>query len=136
MITVTANGGVITSSGAFNIAVAASSHSVPLVICAGVYKFSPVYPFNTDKLNIFSNPDPAYSFEDSMAYLLIGRTWTSNSKIPKTDNDRITLLNPEFDFIPPNLLSLYITDEGPYPPFMTKKLLTENYGEDYDSLRK
>ena len=110
---------------------AASCHSVPIVICAGVYKFSPVYPFNTDKLNIYSNPDSACSFGDSKTSTFCSRCIAISPCPINLGNDLVTLLNPEFDFIPPNLLSLYITDEGSYPPFMTKKLLAENYGEDY-----
>ena len=40
------------------------------------------------------------------------------------------LMNPDYDYIPPNLLALFITNVGPQPPFLISKLLLETYGRE------
>jgi translation initiation factor eIF-2B subunit beta len=40
--------------------------------------------------------------------------------------------NPTFDYIPPHLISLFITDTGGYTPSYVYRLLSEHYSrEDY-----
>ena len=103
----TANGGLISTSGSLNVAIAASYHSIPLVICAGLYTMTPTYPYSTEELNLFSCPAP-FEFK----------------------RDDLDLISPEFDYIPPTLLALFITNVGPHPPSYIRKLLVESYGRE------
>lgn len=38
------------------LAVAAKHHSVPLMVCTGLYKLSPLYPYDQDTFNDFISP--------------------------------------------------------------------------------
>ncbi|CCJ30610.1 unnamed protein product, partial [Pneumocystis jirovecii] len=58
-----ANGGVLVSAGAKNLAAAAKHHATPVIICAGIYKLSPVYPHNPDSLITLSSPNNVVPFE-------------------------------------------------------------------------
>lgn len=62
------------------------------MICTGMFKLSPIYPYDTDAFNKLVDPDPTYSFEDGDA-------------IGETD-----VINPYYDYVPPELVSLFITN--------------------------
>ena len=112
LILVMANGGLLGPSGSYNVAVAASYHSIPLVICTGLYTLCSSYPYNSEKLNVFSNPDATQPFHSIMDH-------------------STNLIHPEFDYVPPHLLALYITNVGPYPPLTIRKLILETYGHSH-----
>lgn len=44
--TIMANGGLITLSGAFPMAVAAKQFSIPFIVCCGLYKLTPLFSFD------------------------------------------------------------------------------------------
>ncbi|KAJ3035701.1 Translation initiation factor eIF-2B subunit beta [Rhizophlyctis rosea] len=88
---VTANGGLVAIGGTYNVAAAAKHHAIPVVVCSGLYKVCPSYPYDTDIYNLCVSPDPVYKFEDDML-------------------DKIDVVNPYFDFISPDKVSLFITN--------------------------
>ena len=79
-------------SGSFNVAVAASYHSIPLVICAGLYTISPAYPFDPERLQLFSTPDAVLPFEKSMQYsfveLLANEPWRNRFGVGAINQSR------------------------------------------------
>ena len=89
---VLANGGLVAAAGARLIAKAASMHRTPVIVLSGVYKLSPVYPFDTDSL--MENGDPGR---------IIG--YGDGDLVNKVEFE-----NPLFDYIPPELVDLYITN--------------------------
>ncbi len=89
---VMANGGLIAHSGGLNIATAAKHYSVPVVVVAGLYKLCPLYAFDQDTFNEHVAPTQILKFEDD-------------------GSDRIDVVNPAFDYIAPELVGLYITNE-------------------------
>ncbi len=89
---VLANGGLVAAAGAKVVTRAAKMHRTPVIVLSGVYKLSPVYPFDIDSL--MENGDP-------------GRV------IGYGDGDlvnKVELENPLFDYISPELVDLYITN--------------------------
>ena len=54
---VMANGGVIGYSGAAGICMAAHAHSVPVLVISGIYKLSPLYPFDHGAFNETLSPN-------------------------------------------------------------------------------
>ena len=89
---VLANGGLVAVAGTKLVAKAASMHRTPVIVLSGVYKLSPVYPFDVDSL--MENGDP-------------GRV------IGYGDGDLVNMVEFEnllFDYVPPNLVDLYITN--------------------------
>ena len=89
---VLANGGLIAAAGSRAIAKAAKLHSTPVVVLSGIYKLSPVYPFDVDALMENGDPTEVASFEDAS---LVGE---------------IGVENPLFDYVPVDLVDLYITN--------------------------
>lgn len=109
---VVANGGLITKTGTHNVALAAKEMSVPLVCVAGLYKLSPMYPHDLDGLNDLLSPAQV---------------------LPEEDSSFVTALNPAFDYVPPELVDLFITNIGGHQPSYIYRLLVEYYcPEDYD----
>lgn len=89
---VLANGGLFTTAGTKTIAKAASMHRTPVVVLSGVYKLSPVYPFDIDTLMEDGDPSKIVAYEDGGLI------------------DKIAVENPLFDYVPASLVDLYITN--------------------------
>ena len=87
-----ANGGLVAASGAKVIAQAANMHRTPVVVLSGVYKLSPVYPFDVDSL--MENGDPGGVIDYGEGDLV----------------NNVEFENPLFEYIPPKLVDLYITN--------------------------
>ncbi|KAJ6844781.1 translation initiation factor eIF-2B subunit beta-like isoform X1 [Iris pallida] len=97
-----ANGGVIAPIGINMVALAAKRHAVPFVVVAGSHKLCPLYPHNPEVLlNDMKSPSDLLDFgefSDCMDFGTIG------------GSPRLHVVNPAFDYIPPKLVSLFITD--------------------------
>jgi len=53
---VLANGGIVSHVGMHNIALAAKHHSVPFVVCTGMFKLSPTFPHDQYSLSELTSP--------------------------------------------------------------------------------
>ncbi|KAL9132859.1 MAG: hypothetical protein Q9175_005961 [Cornicularia normoerica] len=89
---VLANGGLVAAAGAKVVATAASMHRTPVIVLSGVYKLSPVYPFDVDSLMENGDPGGVIGYGDGDLV------------------NNVEFENPLFDYIPPELVSLYITN--------------------------
>ncbi len=102
---VMANGGLIALTGTHMVALAAKHHSVPFVVCTGLYKLCPVYPYSQETINDLKSPSAVLNFEES--------TWSffggCNLCAAET-TESVHVHNPTYDYIPPELISLYITN--------------------------
>ncbi|CAB52277.1 translation initiation factor eIF2B beta subunit [Schizosaccharomyces pombe] len=103
------NGGLVTYSGAQLVAQAARHHATPVVVCSGIYKLSPVYPYDLESIIQLSSPDKIMSFNEGD---LISRA---------------EILNPYYDYIPPDLVDLFITNLGGYPPSYLYRIMNDTY---------
>jgi len=103
---VMANGGLIAPSGSHMIALAAKFHSVPFVVCTGLYKLCPLYPHDQDTFNDLQSPSAVLKFEDA---------------------GNIAVVNPAYDYVTPELVSLYVTNFGGHNPSYIYRLLAEYY---------
>jgi len=111
---VMANGGLIAQCGTHMIAVAAKHHSVPFVVCTGLYKLCPMYSFDQDTFNDIKSPSEILNFEEADAL------------------EHVHVVNPEYDYVPAQLVSLYITNFGGHNPSYIYRLLAEYYNpKDY-----
>ncbi|CAK7327295.1 unnamed protein product [Dovyalis caffra] len=99
---VMANGGVIGPVGLNMVALAARKHAVPFVVVAGTHKLCPLYPQNPAVLqNEMRCPSELLQFgefSDCMDFSVGSGTPLLN------------VVNPAFDYVPPELVSLFITD--------------------------
>ena len=111
---VMANGGLIAVSGSHMLASAAKHFNVPFVVCTGLYKLSPLYAHDQDSFNELKNPAQVLPFSEAQRY-------------------DTSVKNPAWDYVPPELISLYITNQGAYSPTYIYRLLSEYYHpEDMD----
>jgi len=105
---VMANGGLLAQAGTHILALAAKYHSIPLMVCTALYKLCPVYPADHD-LELRS-PEEILPFEEVAGSMA-----------------DVTVINPAWDYIPPELVSLYITNQGGHNPTYIYRLLAEYY---------
>lgn len=110
---VLANGGLIAAAGTRVIARAAKVHQTPVVVVSGVYKLSPVYPFDFDSLIEYGDSSKVIGYEDGDLV------------------DQIDVQNPLYDYVPAELVDLYITNLWVCPSssffvqmFVIKKLIS------------
>lgn len=109
---VVANGGLIALNGSHAVALAAKDLSVPLVCVTGLFKLCPLFPHDQDTFNCLLSPAMVMSFKD------------------KDNMKNVEVLNPAYDYIPPNLVDLYITNMGGLQPSYIYRLLAEYYHRD------
>lgn len=101
------------------VAVAAKNNSVPVVSITGLFKLCPIYPHEAqDSLNDLVSPSSVVDFAEM-----------SNGKMSEVE-----FVNPVHDYIPPHLISLYVTNIGAFQPSYTYRLLAEHYHiDDWES---
>ena len=109
---VLANGGLIAYTGAHNILLAAKYHSVPCIVLTGLHKLSPLYAFDDDTFNQQNPPGQVLPFDQSMH---------------EYSNQSCTIENPAYDYVPPELITLFITNNGDHSPFYIYRLLSEYF---------
>ena len=110
---VMANGGLIATAGCHLLALSAQHASVPLVVCAGLYKLTPLFPSGAEQFNLMLSPQPMLQYEEGL--------------------QGVHVPNPAFDYVPPELVSLLITNSGPSHASYIYRLLAEYYHqEDHD----
>jgi len=109
--TVMSNGGLKAVSGSHAIALAAKYHSVPLNVCAPVYKLSPQFlsPETEEGVNHFVSPEAVLPFSEGSII------------------SDVQTVNPRFDYVPPDLVSLFITNIGGNAPSYIYRLVSELY---------
>ncbi|KAH9325489.1 hypothetical protein KI387_005667 [Taxus chinensis] len=117
---VLANGGVIAPVGLHMVALAAHRHAVPFVVLAGTHKLCPLYPHNPEVLlNDLKSPSELLDYGDF-----------SDCMDGGTGNSRLHVVNPAFDYVPPQLVSLFITDTGGHNPSYMYRLIADYYTPD------
>ncbi|XP_073123844.1 uncharacterized protein [Henckelia pumila] len=116
---VMANGGVIAPVGLNMVALAAQRHAIPFVVLAGIHKLCPLYPHKPEVLlNELKSPSELLDFGEFSDCLDFGSG---------TGSPLLHVVNPAFDYVPPNLVSLFITDIGGHNPSYMHQLISEYY---------
>lgn len=111
---VMANGGLISYNGVYNICLAAQNYSIPVIVVSGIFKLTPMYPFDHETFNEQLSPDTIF-----------------NSKF-KNNLSNITFNSPAYDYVPSELISIFVTDEGSYHPSFMYRLFNELYSTEQD----
>ncbi|XP_057669808.1 translation initiation factor eIF-2B subunit beta [Diorhabda carinulata] len=115
--TVLANGGLRAASGIHAVGLAAKQFSVPVMVLSHMYKFTPMYVVsnNNDTFNICASP--ADIIPQSAGKIL----------------NNVEVYNPVFDYVPPELVTLFVSHQGGNAPSYVYRLLSELYHQDdYD----
>lgn len=61
-----ANGGLIATAGCHLLALAAQHASVPLVVCAGLYKLTPLFPSGPESFTVLLSPQPMLRYVEGL----------------------------------------------------------------------
>lgn len=89
-----ANGGMFAITGSLLAASAAHAHSTPVAVCAGQFKLTPLWNlYHQYGALDFANPSSVLGFEEGDLV------------------DKVDVLNPYYDYVHPELLDVYITNE-------------------------
>ncbi|KAK8793504.1 hypothetical protein WA158_004863 [Blastocystis sp. Blastoise] len=108
--TVLANGGVLCQSGAYLLAMAARYYRIPVIVLSGMYKLCPIYTNDQHQFNDINSPQTVLPFAKR------------NEDLIKTN-----IINPIYDYIPPEYINIIITSNGEYPPSAIFRLIRESY---------
>ncbi|PBP25070.1 translation regulator GCD7 [Diplocarpon rosae] len=106
---VIANGGLIAAAGARIISKAARVHRTPVIVVSGVYKLSPEYPFEFESLIEYGDPGSIIGYDDGALV------------------DSLEVDNPVYDYVPPDLVDLYITNLGAHAPSYLYRIVADHY---------
>lgn len=106
-----ANGGLVTHSGAYMLALAAQAHSVPVFVVSSVTKLTPLYPFDDTTFNELRSPQ------------IFGLDLDHKGK------ENVEVLVPVYDYVPPELVSLFVTNLGGQTPNYIYSVLSEFYNK-------
>lgn len=112
--TVMADGGLKALNGAHALALAAHHHSVPVVVCAALFKLSPQFhcAYDQDTFNKIVGPHDVLPFAEGGVL------------------SDVQVQNPVFDYVPPDLVTLFIFNTGGNAPSYVYRLLSEFYHPD------
>lgn len=110
---VLADGGLRASSGTSTVALAAKHFSVPVIVLVPMFKLSPVYlcNFEQEAFNLVGNTESVLPY---------------NTKV----STAIKAYAPVFDYVQPELITLFLSSNGGYAPSYVYRLLTEMYHPD------
>ncbi|CAI5756606.1 unnamed protein product [Candida verbasci] len=105
-----ANGGCLSNSGVSQVVECAKEHKTPVFAVAGLYKLSPLYPFTKDDLIEVGNSGKVLNYDD---YKLI-------------ENVQV-VTNTLEDYIPPDLIDIFITNIGGFASTFIYRIVLDNY---------
>jgi translation initiation factor eIF-2B subunit beta len=109
---ITSNGGLIAPCVSHLMAMAAKEHKVPVVICAGFYKLSPLYRVDEDDFSNLMSPNQVLNYADGHFISCVN------------------IQHPVFAYIAPDYVSLFITNLGNIPTSYIYYHLSEFYHPD------
>ncbi|KIK08779.1 hypothetical protein K443DRAFT_84440 [Laccaria amethystina LaAM-08-1] len=117
-----ANGGMFAITGSLVAATAARAHSTPVVVCAGQFKLTPLWNlYHEYGAHDFGNPSDVLGFEEADLV------------------DKVDVVNPYYDYVHPDLIDAFITNDGDHPPssiyrHVFNRLLKETYDDEDNEL--
>ncbi|KAI8149260.1 hypothetical protein BJV82DRAFT_587307 [Fennellomyces sp. T-0311] len=106
---VLANGGLVSVAGSHLLAAAAKHHATPVLVCTALYKLSPVFAYDAETFNITVAPNSILDFQQGPLI------------------DKVTVSNPYYDYVAPELVSLFVHNLGSAPPTYVYRLINDNY---------
>ncbi|XP_055496274.1 translation initiation factor eIF-2B subunit beta [Leucoraja erinacea] len=110
--TILANGGLRAVIGAHTLALAARHHSTPLIVCAAMYKLCPQFPNEENTVHKFVSPQEVLPFTEGEILC------------------KVSAYCPVFDYVPPELITLFISNIGGNAPSYIYRLMSELYNPD------
>lgn len=106
-----ANGGIIGQSGALMISHAAKAHEVPVFVLGSVYKLTPLHPIDSLTYNEFLSPEKIFRLSEH------------------DQSENIDVVVPAYDYVPPKMVSLILTNQEGYTPENIYRAFHQLYGK-------
>jgi len=109
--TILANGGLKAVSGCHPVLLVAKYYNVPVIVLAPLYKLSPEYPLSSNAkiTNRFVSPETLVEYEDLDVM------------------ENVNVYATVFDYVPPELITLFIFNIGSHSPSYIYRLLRDTY---------
>ncbi|CCH61160.1 hypothetical protein TBLA_0E01000 [Henningerozyma blattae CBS 6284] len=102
------NGGaILSSSGVSSVCECAHEFKTPVFAVSGLYKLSPLYPYDVNKLMEYGGSDKIMSKMDP--------------------SNRLDTINPISDYVPPENIDIFITNIGGFAPSFIYRVAWDNY---------
>jgi len=112
-----ANGGMFAITGSLLAATAAHEHCTPVVVCAGQFKLTPLWNLYHEYGALdFGDPSQVLGFEEGSLV------------------DKVDVVNPFYDYVQPNLIDAFLTNDGDHPPSSVYRLIKETYDDEDNEL--
>ncbi|XP_058795426.1 translation initiation factor eIF-2B subunit beta [Phymastichus coffea] len=113
--TVMANGGLRAITGSHTVAQAAKHYSVPVMVLLPLYKLSPLYLCSYEQHAFNKHVSPLQGVISGNNIALM---------------EKSQFFNPVFDYVPPELVTLFISNTGGNAPSYIYRLISEHYHPD------
>jgi len=108
-----ANGGMFAITGSLLTATAARAHSTTVMVCAGQFKLTPLWNLYHEYGALdFADPSSVLGFEEGDLV------------------DKVDVVNPYYDYVRPDLVDVYVTNDGDHPPPSIYRLIKESYDDE------
>lgn len=124
-----ANGGIKAPASSHSIALAAKHYAVPVIVCCPIYKLTPNYlvSHDTAAFELFSHLHTAFPEPYTAP--------TSEADSEKDENNRLSIgtggsvesIHSTFDYVQPELITLFVSNIGGNSPSYVYQLLNELY---------
>ena len=136
---VLANGGLIATSGAFHVLNAAAFFHTPVYVCTGMFKICPMFPNNSISCALLQSPLAITPALLQTPGIVAGATGLETVLDPEQNARTIPadlqlreasdvhIVNPTFDYIAPDRIGLFITNERAVAPSYIYRLLAQLY---------
>ena len=106
-----ATGGIIAHSGALMIAHAAKANKVPVFVLGAMYKLTPLHPIDSLTYNELLSPSLIFKDEEGDC------------------QENITAVIPAYDYLPPKLVDLILTNQDGFTSENIYRAFNELYGK-------
>ncbi|GAA6002087.1 hypothetical protein JCM10207_003066 [Rhodosporidiobolus poonsookiae] len=114
---VLADGALLSIAGSLPLCLAANRMRVPVVVVGGMFKFSPLYLGEAD-----------WGMRDLGSPEEVLKSTETEGAGDKDGVEETEVLNPYYDVVPAELVSLYISNLGGHPSSLLYRLLNDMYG--------
>lgn len=137
-----ANGGLKAVCGTNLVALAAKHHAVPLIVLAAMYKLCPIHYVDssgkdaTFNRSLIGKIAGFHTFYYNMYLYFCSHRLTSPqavldySSVGSAELAGVQVYSPTFDYVPPDLVTLFISNIGGNAPSYMYRLLSELYHPD------
>lgn len=122
-----ANGGIKASAGSHSIALAAKHYAVPVIVCCPMYKLTPCYLVSHDTVAFKQFSHIHAAFPEPYTPPPSRGNDKKDGNPSASISGSVESLHSTFDYVPPELITLFVSNIGGNSPSYVYQLLNELY---------